>query len=72
MQGEFQILNKHVVQYAETAENQGSLYILLVDTFSVILVVRFNRPAVRKLFMFMLKALHTKMLKEYSKKWNTI
>lgn len=47
------------------AENQGSLYTLLVGTFSVILAVTFNRPAVRKLFMFMLKALHTKMLKEY-------
>lgn len=47
------------------AENQGSLYTLLVGTFSVILAVTFNRPAVRKLFMFILKALHTKMLKEF-------
>lgn len=47
------------------AENQGSLYTFLVDTFSVILVITFNRLSVRKLLMFMLKALHTKIFKEY-------
>lgn len=57
------MLNKHIVHQAETAENQGSLYTLLVDTSSVILVVTFNRPAVRKLLMFMLEVLHTNMFK---------
>lgn len=59
------MLNKHIVHHAETAQNQGSLYTRLVNTLSVILVITFNRPAVRKFLMFMLKALHTKMFKEY-------
>lgn len=57
------MLNKHIVHHAETAESQGSLHTLLVDAFSVILVITFNRPAVRKLLMFTFKALHTKMFK---------
>jgi len=58
------MLNKHILHHVETAESQESLYTLLVDTFSIILVITFNRPAVRKLSMLsMLKALNTKMFK---------
>lgn len=57
------MLNKHVVHHAETAEKQGSLYTLLVETFSVTLVVTFNRPAFRKLFVSVLQALHTTTFK---------
>lgn len=59
LKGKFQMLNKHFFYHVKPAKNQGSLYNLLVDTFSVILLVTFNRPAVRKLLMFMLKALHS-------------
>lgn len=58
------MLNKHILQYVETTESQESLHTLLVDTFSIILVITFNRPAVRKFLMLsMLKALNTKMFK---------
>lgn len=58
------MLNKHILHYVETTESQESLYTLLVDRFSIILVITFNRPAVRKFLMLsMLKALNTKMFK---------
>lgn len=52
------MLNKHLLCHAETVGNQGSLYTLLVDTFSVTLAITFNRLFVKKnQLLSMLKSL---------------